>query len=108
MSGVFGGVLGGALPQQYECSRAGCGAAAVRAIRWRNPKIHDADRRKIWLACEEHLDYLREFLAARSFPLEVVMVSELGVTVATSGSAPERGIRPDHAGAVDEESGIRE
>ncbi|WP_370450307.1 hypothetical protein [Cryobacterium sp. TMS1-20-1] len=26
---------------------------------------------KTWLACDEHVDYLREFLAARDFPLTV-------------------------------------
>lgn len=61
------------------CSRAGCDAEAVWAIRWRNPKIHAADRRKHWLACEAHRDYLVEFLRARSFPVEVLEASELDV-----------------------------
>ena len=26
-------------------------------IEWRNPRIHSADRRKIWVACDEHRDY---------------------------------------------------
>ncbi|WP_040164489.1 hypothetical protein [Microbacterium gorillae] len=54
-----------------ECSRAGCRAAADWQIHWRNPRIHTPDRRKTWLACTEHVDYLREFLAAREFPLSV-------------------------------------
>nr|WP_204396564.1 hypothetical protein [Agromyces aurantiacus] len=53
------------------CSRAGCREAASWRIDWRNPKIHGADRVKTWLACDEHVDYLREFLAARSFPVRV-------------------------------------
>jgi hypothetical protein len=53
------------------CSRAGCTAPAAWTISWRNPRIHSPDRRKIWLACDEHVDYLRDFLAARDFPLEV-------------------------------------
>ncbi len=53
------------------CSRAGCRAAARWRIDWRNPKIHAADRTKTWVACDEHRDYLREFLAARSFPVTV-------------------------------------
>lgn len=53
------------------CSRAGCRNGAAWRIDWRNPKIHDADRTKTWVACDEHRDYLREFLAARSFPVEV-------------------------------------
>ncbi len=53
------------------CSRAGCRAAASWVIVWRNPRIHAADRRKQWTACDEHVDYLRGFLAAREFPVEV-------------------------------------
>lgn len=77
MSGALAASLGGAPAEVYECSRAGCRARADWAILWRNPKIHPVDRRKTWLACEEHLAYLREFLAARDFPLEVVPVSAL-------------------------------
>lgn len=62
---------------RFTCSRAGCTDAATAAIRWRNPKIHTEDRRKTWLACDAHLEVLREFLAARDFPLAVVPVSEL-------------------------------
>ena len=54
-----------------RCSRAGCRNPAAHRIVWRNPALHTADRRKVWLACDEHLDYLRGFLTARSFPLEV-------------------------------------
>lgn len=53
------------------CSRAGCRVDARWRIDWRNPKIHTADRTKTWVACDEHRDYLREFLAARSFPVAV-------------------------------------
>ncbi|WP_431796641.1 hypothetical protein [Microbacterium enclense] len=54
-----------------DCSRAGCRAPAEWAIRWRNPRIHSVDRRKTWVACPEHVGYLREFLRARDFPVEV-------------------------------------
>lgn len=53
------------------CSRAGCRCAATTEIRWRNPRIHVDGRSKTWLACDEHTVFLREFLAARDFPLEV-------------------------------------
>ncbi|GAA1468255.1 hypothetical protein [Microbacterium thalassium] len=53
------------------CSRAGCRAAPTWRIDWRNPRIHAADRVKTWVACAEHRDYLREFLAARQFPVSV-------------------------------------
>lgn len=62
----------GSDPGIEECSRAGCREAASWRVEWRNPKIHTAERRKVWLACVEHLEFLREFLAARDFPLEVV------------------------------------
>jgi len=58
-------------PAVEECSRAGCRESAVWSIAWRNPKIHGEERRKIWLACSEHVEFLREFLAARDFPLAV-------------------------------------
>ncbi|GAA3624124.1 hypothetical protein GCM10022200_03000 [Microbacterium awajiense] len=54
-----------------RCSRAGCHEGARWRVKWRNPRIHDADRRKVWLACDAHVDYLREFLTARDFPVEV-------------------------------------
>jgi hypothetical protein len=54
------------------CSRAGCSNAATCAVEWRNPRIHDAARVKVWLACDEHRDYLRDYLAARDFPVRVV------------------------------------
>lgn len=53
------------------CSRAGCRAPAAHRVVWRNPRIHAPERRKIWLACDAHVDYLREYLAARSFPVQV-------------------------------------
>jgi len=53
------------------CSRAGCRAPALWRIDWRNPRIHSADRVKSWTACDEHREYLREYLAAREFPVEV-------------------------------------
>lgn len=59
-------------PSAAECSRAGCRSEGRWRIEWRNPKIHTEERRKIWLACDEHVSFLREFLAARDFPLEVV------------------------------------
>ena len=58
------------------CSRAGCRAEALWQVVWRNPRIHDASRRKIWAACAEHVDYLREYLASRAFPVEVVAMPD--------------------------------
>ncbi|MDQ4006564.1 MAG: hypothetical protein M3211_00540 [Actinomycetota bacterium] len=49
------------------CSAKDCRRAAVWALRWNNPKIHPPERRKSWLACDEHRDHLSGFLAARGF-----------------------------------------
>ncbi|WZO45066.1 hypothetical protein MRBLWH13_001523 [Microbacterium sp. LWH13-1.2] len=54
-----------------ECSRAGCRNTATMQVVWRNPRIHTADREKIWLACAEHVGFLRDYLAARDFPVTV-------------------------------------
>jgi hypothetical protein len=56
------------------CSRAGCRDDATWRIEWRNPRIHAADRRKIWTACDAHVEYLRGFLASRAFPVEVALL----------------------------------
>lgn len=61
-----------------RCSRAGCDAGAMWNVNWRNPKIHPVDRVKIWLACDEHREYLAGFLESRSFP---VVVTPLGAHV---------------------------
>lgn len=67
---MIGGIGAGAAPD--VCSRAACRETAVWRIDWQNPRIHTGDRWKTWLACDEHVDYLREFLGARSFPVRVV------------------------------------
>jgi len=54
-----------------KCSRAGCRAEAHWRIEWRNPRIHAEDRRKVWVACDEHRGFLRDYLAAREFPVSV-------------------------------------
>jgi hypothetical protein len=53
------------------CSARGCPTEAVWALRWNNPKLHTADRRKTWLACEQHRESLGSFLDARGFLREV-------------------------------------
>lgn len=69
------------------CSRAGCNNPATTAVNWRNPRIHSLDRVKVWLACDEHADYLRDYLAARDFP---VVVAPLGTPI---DSVPSRSAR---------------
>lgn len=47
-------------------------------MNWRNPRIHTPDRVKVWLACDEHRDYLYGYVDARSFP---VTITPAGVVV---------------------------
>lgn len=68
------GRLAGALPRETQvpqCSRAACDRNAAVRIEWRNPRIHGAERIKIWLACSEHEEYLLGFLQSREFPVRV-------------------------------------
>ncbi|MDF1602381.1 acetone carboxylase [Nocardioides sp. YIM 152315] len=54
------------------CSAKGCQAPAAWELQWNNPKLHTTDRRKVWLACDEHRESLSDFLAARQFLKDVV------------------------------------
>jgi hypothetical protein len=54
------------------CSAKGCTAPATWELLWNNPKLHTPDRRKTWLACDDHKTSLGDFLAARSFLRDVV------------------------------------
>jgi hypothetical protein len=54
------------------CSAKGCQTEAAYELLWNNPKLHTPDRRKVWLACEEHRQSLSDFLAARKFLRDVV------------------------------------
>ena len=47
-------------PAELICSAKGCRRHATWALRWNNPKLHDAQRRKVWLACDEHEVTLRD------------------------------------------------
>ena len=69
---VIGGL--GAPPAQGTCSRAECREPAAWRINWRNPRIHTDGRSKTWLACDEHVEYLRGFLEARAFPRDGLAV----------------------------------
>lgn len=63
--------------QRFKCSARGCREDANWALRWNNPKLHTPERRKIWLACPDHLQYLTDFLGARDFLKDTVPVAEL-------------------------------
>jgi hypothetical protein len=68
-----------------RCSRAACTATATTTVNWRNPKIHTTDRIKVWLACDEHKEFLRDFLEARNFP---VVLAPFGTPVTDLSTAP--------------------
>ncbi|MBN9607020.1 MAG: hypothetical protein J0G30_10455 [Actinomycetales bacterium] len=54
-----------------RCSAAGCRADADWRVNWRNPRLHDADRVKVWMACDAHRTTLGDYLATRGFPVLV-------------------------------------
>lgn len=62
--------------EQLICSAKGCRAPATTALKWNNPKIHDPERRKTWLACPDHEESLAEFLDIRGFLRERVPVED--------------------------------
>ena len=70
------GVQPDALPDELVCSARGCTAPATTDLRWNNPKIHTPDRRKHWLACDEHTESLSAYLSARGLLREVVPLDE--------------------------------
>ncbi|MBO0827244.1 MAG: hypothetical protein J2P24_05630 [Streptosporangiales bacterium] len=53
------------------CSAKGCREPAAWELRWNNPRIHEPDRRKTWLACDAHREHLSTFLGARGMLREV-------------------------------------
>ena len=68
---------------RIRCSAKGCRADAAYGLLWNNPKLHTPERRKTWLACEEHADSLSDFLSMRGFLKDAVPVAELGAVRAT-------------------------
>jgi hypothetical protein len=58
------------------CSAKGCRRPATWALLWNNPKIHTPERRKTWLACDEHRDSLSDFLDRRGFLKAVQSASD--------------------------------
>jgi hypothetical protein len=59
------------------CSARGCSAAAAWGLRWNNPRLHTPERRKVWLACDEHREHLEHFLGRRGFLRDTVPVADL-------------------------------
>ncbi len=63
-------------PETPICSAKGCREPAGWVLAWNNPKLHTPDRRKTWLACEEHREHLSKFLGARGFLKDTVPLTE--------------------------------
>ncbi len=53
------------------CSARDCRAPASWVLAWNNPKLHAPDRRKQWVACDDHRESLSAFLSARGFLRDV-------------------------------------
>ena len=65
------------MSEELQCSAKGCRETASRAILWNNPRLHTPERKKTWLACDGHLDHLRDFLALRDFLIGDVSIDEI-------------------------------
>ncbi len=66
----------GSDPSSPICSAKGCRADAVWVLAWNNPKLHTPERRKTWLACDEHREHLSQFLGVRGFLKDVVKLDD--------------------------------
>ena len=74
------------------CSAKGCRAPARWVLAWNNPKLHPPERRKTWVACEEHREYLGRFLGVRGFLKDVVPLAEWEAAERSgAGTATETG-----------------
>jgi hypothetical protein len=65
------------MSEALQCSAKGCRNTATRAILWNNPRLHTPERKKTWLACDDHIDYLRDFLTLRDFYLSDVSIDDI-------------------------------
>ena len=65
------------MSEELQCSAKDCRTSATRAILWNNPRLHAPERKKTWLACDDHLDHLRDFLALRDFYLADVAIADI-------------------------------
>lgn len=70
------------------CSAKGCRADATWTLLWNNPKLHTPERRKTWLACDEHRGSLSDFLGARGFLRDVEHLDAVDGRPGTSGKTP--------------------
>lgn len=64
-------------PGDPVCSARRCREHAEWALRWNNPRLHTPERRKTWLACDEHREHLSEFLSLRGFLRDVEPMADV-------------------------------
>jgi hypothetical protein len=76
---------------ELVCSARGCRAEATWGLLWNNPRLHAPDRRKVWLACDEHREHLEQFLGTRAFLRSTVPVADLEVADPSRGPADDGG-----------------
>ncbi len=55
-----------------RCSAKGCLATATWEVLWNNPRIHTPERRKVWLACDDHRVTLGDYLGVRGMLRDTV------------------------------------
>jgi hypothetical protein len=72
---------------ELVCSARGCRAEATWGLLWNNPRLHTPERRKVWLACDDHRTHLEQFLGTRDLLRSTVPVSSLEVAGGPAGSA---------------------
>lgn len=70
------------------CSAKGCSSPAVWSLLWNNPKLHTPDRRKSWLACDEHRSTLSDFLGARGFLRDVERLDASAASTTSDEGSP--------------------
>jgi hypothetical protein len=70
------------------CSAKDCRTAAVWVLAWNNPKIHPPERRKTWLACDDHREHLSQFLGMRGFLKGVVPLAQWESHAGTPAGGP--------------------
>ena len=63
-------------PRDLICSARECTAPATVGVVWSNPAIHTG-REKTWLACDEHREFLVEYVRYRGFPVREVALEDL-------------------------------
>lgn len=77
------------------CSAKGCRTPAVWVLAWNNPKLHTPERRKTWLACAEHREYLSQFLGVRGFLKDVVTLTDWQDAEKSAARDAEQGVGND-------------